>query len=58
MEFQSLELTVEDLLNLHRYWITQLFVQDRKTEEEIVNLLNEGNIIVTCELLPTYDRFL
>jgi hypothetical protein len=53
MEFDSLELTVEDILNLHRAWITQLYVQDQKTEVEIVSLLNEGRLVVTCELLPT-----
>jgi hypothetical protein len=47
MEFQNLDLTVEDILNLHLLWITELYVQDRKTEEEIVDLLCERRLIVT-----------
>jgi hypothetical protein len=51
MDFQNPELTVEDILNLHRGWITELYVQDRKTEVEIVSLLCERRLVVTCEIL-------
>ena len=53
MAFESLEFTVEDILNLHQDWITQLYVHDRKTEVEIIRALNEGHLVVTCELRPT-----
>ena len=36
MEPQSLEFTVEDILQSHRCWITELYLNDQKTEEEIV----------------------
>ena len=41
MDFQTLELTVEDILNLHRGWITELYIHDRRTDVEIVALLQE-----------------
>jgi uncharacterized protein YutE (UPF0331/DUF86 family) len=49
MEIQNLEWTIEDVLNMHRYWITKLYVEDKKTEEEIVDLLSERRIVVTYE---------
>jgi hypothetical protein len=48
MEVESLELTLEDVLRLHRGWITKLFVDDRKTDVEIVELLYECHLLVTC----------
>ncbi|TGO58853.1 hypothetical protein BOTNAR_0173g00080 [Botryotinia narcissicola] len=48
METQTIEFTVEQLLDLHRYWITELFIMDKKSEEEIVNLLHHHQINVTC----------
>ncbi|KAF5868586.1 uncharacterized protein Bfra_012233 [Botrytis fragariae] len=47
METQTIEFTVEQLLDLHRYWITELFIMDKKSEEEIVNLLHHHQINVT-----------
>ena len=48
MEPQSLEFTVEDILQSHRCWITELYLNDQKTEEEIVELLHERRVFVTC----------
>lgn len=35
----ELELTIEDILNVHRRYITKLYVDDRNTDAEIVDLL-------------------
>lgn len=40
-------LTVLDILRIHRDWITMLFVEQRKTEVEIVELLYEHNLPVS-----------
>lgn len=48
MDLQSFELTLEDILYLHRGWIADLYVQHRKTEPEIVHLLHERGLLVTC----------
>lgn len=48
MDVQTIEFTVEQLLDLHRYWITELFLVDKKSEEEIINLLHHNQINVTC----------
>ncbi|KAG4442914.1 hypothetical protein IFR05_001618 [Cadophora sp. M221] len=42
MEIQTLEFTEEDLLVMHRYFVTSLYLEERKTEVEIVNLLWEN----------------
>jgi hypothetical protein len=47
MEVETFEITIEDILNMHRGWITQTFVQDRKTEVEIVQILQERQLVVT-----------
>lgn len=47
MEIQPLELTIADMLRIHREWITMLFVDQKKTEAEIVQLLYERNICVS-----------
>ena len=44
---QPIELTVEELLRLHRNWITMLLIEQRKTEAEIVELLYERNISIS-----------
>jgi hypothetical protein len=50
MELQSPELTIEDILNFHRGWIAELYVQDKKTATEIVALLHEERrLFVTCD---------
>jgi hypothetical protein len=50
MEAKNLELTIEDILLLHQGWITKLFVEDKKTEVEIVHLLYERHHSVSCEI--------
>jgi hypothetical protein len=47
MEIQPLELTVADILRLHRSWITMLLVEEKKTEMEIVELLYERKISIS-----------
>ena len=46
MEFQNLELTLEDMLQLHREWISKLYVEDMRSESEIVELLHERRLFV------------
>ncbi|PVH77297.1 hypothetical protein DL98DRAFT_517405 [Cadophora sp. DSE1049] len=41
MEIQTLDLTDEDLLSIHRYYITCLYLEDKKTDIEIVQHLYE-----------------
>ena len=41
MEFQQIELTSEDLLGFHRYYITRLYLEEKKTDVEIVQYLYE-----------------
>ena len=47
MEIQSFELSTENVLRLHRHWITTLYVHQRKTEVEIIDLLYERNLPVS-----------
>jgi hypothetical protein len=47
--WEELELTVEDLLHLHRSWITKLYTDDKNTTAEIVALLHERRLIVTYD---------
>lgn len=49
MEVESLEFTLEDILHLHRGWITKVFLEERKTEVEIVELLYEHHLTVSCD---------
>ncbi|TVY71322.1 hypothetical protein LSUE1_G010139, partial [Lachnellula suecica] len=46
MEIQHVELTIEDVLSLHRHWISKLYVEDLKSEVEIVQLLYERRLPV------------
>jgi hypothetical protein len=48
MQLETLELTVDDILQLHRGWIMKLFVDDKKNEVDIVELLYERSLPVTC----------
>ncbi|KAK0115620.1 hypothetical protein ONS95_000111 [Cadophora gregata] len=41
MEIHTLELTEEDILSIHRYYITCLYLEDKKTDVEIVAHLYE-----------------
>lgn len=48
MEGESyFELSLEDVLKLHRGWIEELYVEDRKTEVEIIALLYQRGFSVT-----------
>lgn len=46
---QDFELTIEDILNLHRQWITKLYVEDMKAVGEIVESLHERGFLVRYE---------
>jgi hypothetical protein len=46
-EVPALELTVEEVLQLHRQWIFKLLLKDKKTEAEIVALLHEHHIPIS-----------
>jgi hypothetical protein len=46
-KMEQFEFTVEDLLNLHRGWVTQLYVDERRTEVEIILQLQERRINVS-----------
>ncbi|KAL2063692.1 hypothetical protein VTL71DRAFT_5497 [Oculimacula yallundae] len=41
MEIQTLELTEEDILRFHRYYVTSLYLEGRKSAVEIVGILYE-----------------
>jgi hypothetical protein len=47
MELEASEFTIEEILCMHRGWITKLFVDDKKSEVEIVELLYERRLVVT-----------
>jgi hypothetical protein len=47
MAIEEFEFTIDDVLAVHRGWITKLFVEDMKSEVEIVQLLYERQFIVT-----------
>ena len=53
MEFHTLELTIEDMLQLHRGWISKLYLEERKTEMEILELLQERRLFVRYEILAS-----
>lgn len=46
MEIETYELTIDDVLALHRSWITDLFLIERKSEVEIVELLYNRQLVV------------
>ncbi|TAQ86888.1 hypothetical protein B7494_g4779 [Chlorociboria aeruginascens] len=51
MDIQALELTIQEVLAMHKYWITSLYVEDGKSEEEIVALLYERRLTVSlCQI--------
>jgi len=47
MDLEQIEFTMEEVLTIHREWIAKLYVQERKTEAEITNLLSHQKLIVT-----------
>jgi len=55
METEGLEFTVEDILQCHRGWITDLYINEEKTEVEIVELLHERRLFVTCGFSTVSD---
>jgi hypothetical protein len=57
MDIRNVELTVEDILSIHRHWVTKLYVEDNKTEAEIVSLLHECRLPVTYGLPRAYCSF-
>jgi hypothetical protein len=44
---EQFELTMEDILEFHRGWLTQLYVEERKTEVEIIHELEDRRCIVS-----------
>ena len=60
MEIQQIELSVEDILNMHKSWISKLFVEDNRSEVEIVQELQEHHLTVSygslSNSLTTTDR--
>ena len=49
MEIQRLELTIDDIFSMNRHLITKLFIEDNKTEAEIVGMLHERRLFVSYE---------
>ncbi|TVY25232.1 hypothetical protein LHYA1_G006513 [Lachnellula hyalina] len=47
MDTQHSELSIEDVLSIHRHWITKLYIEDHMNEQEIVDLLYERRLTVT-----------
>ncbi|RQM08366.1 hypothetical protein DH86_00002622 [Scytalidium sp. 3C] len=47
MPAEDIQFTLEQILNVHRPWITQLYVQECKTEQDIVSLLQERGFHIT-----------
>ena len=56
MQAESLDLTIDDVLRLHRGWITKLFIDDKKAEKEIIELLYEHRLLVTCGLVHKFEN--
>ena len=54
MATQHVQLTIEDVLSIHRQWIIKLYVEEYKTEAEIVDLLYDRRLPVTWAPLPLY----
>lgn len=48
METPTIEFKEEDLLNMHRYYMTSLYLEHKRTHTEIVDLLYER-----CKLIVT-----
>jgi hypothetical protein len=47
MEIQKYEFTMDELLVMHRYWITNLYLKEKKSVQEIALLLQEQQIFVS-----------
>ncbi|RDL33345.1 uncharacterized protein BP5553_08784 [Venustampulla echinocandica] len=47
MDVRNVELSIEDILFIHRHWITKLYLDDQKSEDEIVDMLYERRLPVT-----------
>lgn len=47
MDIPGVELKIEEVLSIHRQWITKLYIEDSKTEAEIVDLLYEHRFFIT-----------
>lgn len=46
VDMAAMEFTIEDILQMHRGWITKLFINDRRSELEILELLYEQRLVV------------
>jgi uncharacterized membrane protein YfbV (UPF0208 family) len=46
-ELFMLELTIEDILHIHRAWISDLYATSHKWEVEVVELLCERHLTVS-----------
>ncbi|KAH8813052.1 hypothetical protein F5884DRAFT_322150 [Xylogone sp. PMI_703] len=51
MEIENVQFTLEQILNIHRSWITKLYVQECKSEEEIVSILGGRGFQITVAQL-------
>lgn len=47
MEPEEIVFTPEDVSVIHRNWIQQLYLHDRKSEAEIVTVLSQQNLTIT-----------
>jgi len=47
MEYNELELTLEEMLSIHRVWIISLYTDEHKSEREIVTILCDRGLPVT-----------
>ncbi|CAG8980967.1 hypothetical protein HYALB_00012299 [Hymenoscyphus albidus] len=47
MDIRNVELSIEDILSIHRHWISKLYLDDHKSEMEIVDMLYERRLPVT-----------
>ena len=52
MEIQNPALTVEDILSIHREWVTKIFIEDKHTEAEIVGILRKRHLLVKYATTP------
>lgn len=57
MDIRNVELSVEDILSIHRHWITKLYLDDHKSEMEIVEMLYERRLPVTYGTTSFSSKF-
>ncbi|KAG9235602.1 hypothetical protein BJ875DRAFT_503925 [Amylocarpus encephaloides] len=49
MDIRNVELSIEDILSIHRHWVSKLYTEEGKSEVEIVELLYEHHLPVTAD---------